>query len=335
MLQHCVQNTKEVSYYTLYAYFGENAPTGTDWITDDFLRKSLTHIGEKASLSDKEIEKFRQKFQFVPGMSFDELQQNVLTLICSTFSCSGSEAELYYYNNAIACMVELCARTDKNQRHITKRKFQSFINKKFFLFDIWQYELNGRQAYINTIKKRLKSAHALSDNKRRFLFISRELAEAPTDEIGLNTLLHNLVNQYSIVNKLYNSTLWTVIIDAQPIQLQETKAYLVQNGIYFNDGYEAVSFCGKYFNEMPLRYKKRTGEKISKTSHDIRLISANTFRDKFSYVIDTDKHPHVFINTTRSLHENQYFLDNPETGVYRLAALNNLADVNEILKRGR
>lgn len=232
-------------------------------------------------------------------------------------------------------MVELCSRTDEARRRITKRAFQSYINKKFFLFDIWQYELDGRQAYIKAIKERLKNANALSDNKRRFLFISRDLVENPTGEISLNTLVHNLVNQYSIVDKLYNSSLWTVVIDAQPTQMQETKSYLIQNGIYFNDGYEAVSFCGRYFNDMPLRYKKKTSDKISKTSHDVRLISAATFRDKLPYVIDTNKHPHVFINTTRNLQENQYFLDNPQIGVYHLAALANLADLNEVLKRGR
>lgn len=335
MLKHLIEGTREVSSYTLYAHFNENSPANTGWITDEFLRKALTHIDANATATDTQLASFKAKFHFITGMAFDELQRSVHTLLQSAFNCTAIDVELYYYNIAIAHMVEVSARTDINQRRIKKATFQTYINKKYFLFDIWQHELEGKQAYIKAIKKRLKSAKALADTKRRFLFISREMVNNPTAEISLNTLLNNLVNQYGIVGKLYNSALWTVIIDAEPTQIQETKAYLVKNGIYFNDGYEAVSFCGRYFNDMPITNKKRTSDKIAKTSHNLRLLSATTFRDKFAYVVDTDKYPHVFINTTRSLHNNQFFLDNPSIGVYRLAALDNLADLNEILKRAR
>lgn len=335
MLKHLVDNTTEVSDYTLYAYFGENSPVNSDWITDEFLRKALTHVDANASASDTQLNSFKSKFRFVAGASFDELHGNIHTLLQSAFNCTAADVELYYYNNAVTYVAKLSAQTDIHQRRIKKAGFQAHINHKPFLFDVWQRELKGKQAYIKAIRERLKSTNALSDTKRRFLFISRELVSNPTAEVTLNVLLHNLVNQYSIVGKLYNSVLWTVIIDATPAQLQDTKAYLVKNGVYFNDGYEAVAFCGKYFNDMPLKHKKRTGDKIAKTSHDLRLLSAPTFKDKFAYVVDTEKYPHVFINTTRSLHDNQFFLDKPDIGVYCLAALDNLADLNEIIKRGR
>ncbi len=335
MLKHLIGSTQAVSSYTLYAYFGENSPADDSWITDEFLRKALNNRDENATVSDEQIASFRAKFRFIAGASFDELSNQTHTALQTALNCRADEVEHYYHNNAVAHITEISARIDINQRRTTKAAFLSYINKKCFLFDLWHYELKGKQAYIKTIKARLKSNNALADIKRRFLFISRELVNAPTAEISLNTLLHNLVTQYGIVDKLYNSELWTVIIDAEPSHLQEVKTYLVKNSIYFNDGYEAVFFCGRYFNDMPLKNKRQTGNKILKTSHYLRLISAATFKEKLSYVVDTDKYPHTFINTTRSLHDNQFFLDNQSIGVYRIAALDNLADLNEIIKRGR
>lgn len=335
MLKHSIGGATDVSRYTLYAYFGQNSPTNIGWITDDFLRKALAHIDNNSTVSDSQLLSFKGKFHFISGVSFDELSRQIYTLLQTSLNCGANDAELYYHNNAVAHITEIAARTDINQRRTTKVAFLSYINRKFFLFDLWQHELKGKQIYIRSIKERLKSARALADTKRRFLFISRELVNAPTAEVSLNALLHNLVTQYGIIDKLYNSELWTVIIDAEPSHFQDIKTYLVKNGIYFNDGYEAVSFCGRYFNDMPIKHKKKTGDKVLKTSHALRLISATTFKEKLPYVVDIDKQPHVFINTTRSLHDNQFFLDNQDIGVYRLAALDNLADLNEILKRGR
>jgi len=298
--------------------------------------KALNNRDEKATASDEQLTSFRTKFRFVAGASFDELSDQIHNALQTALNCRADEVELYYHNNAVALITEIAARTDLKQRQTTKAAFLSHINGKNFLFDLWQHELKGKQAYIKTIKERLKRNNALADIKRRFLFISRELANAPTAEVSLNTLLHNLVTQYGIVDRLYNSELWTVIIDAEPSDLQAVKTYLVKRGIYFNDGYEAVSFCGRYFNDMPIINTKRPNhDKVKKTSHALRLISAATFKEKLDNVVDTNKHPHVFINTSRSLHDNQFFSDKKDISIYRLAALDTLAELNEILKRER
>jgi len=335
MLKHSIGNASTVSSYTLYAYFGENCPVDDCWITDEFLRKALNDRDGAAIATDAQLTSFREKFRFIAGASFDELSKQIHTDLQTTLGCRADEVELYYHNNAVAHITDIAARTDINQRRTTKVAFLSHINKRCFLFDLWQHELKGKKAYIKAIKERLKSDNALADIKRRFLFISRELVNTPTAEVTLNALLHNLVTQYGIVDKLYNSELWTVIIDAEPLYLQEVKTYLIKNKIYFNDGYETMPFCGRYFNDMPLKHKKRTGDKVLKTSHAVRIISATTFKEKLSDVVDTDKYPHVFINTTRSVHDNRFFLDNQNVGIYRLAALDTLADLNEILKRRR
>jgi hypothetical protein len=336
MLKHSIESAPVVSSYTLYAYFRENSPADESWITDEFLRKALNNRDEKATASDEQLTSFRTKFRFVAGASFDELSDQIHNALQTALNCRADEVELYYHNNAVALITEIAARTDLKQRQTTKAAFLSHINGKNFLFDLWQHELKGKQAYIKTIKERLKRNNALADIKRRFLFISRELANAPTAEVSLNTLLHNLVTQYGIVDRLYNSELWTVIIDAEPSDLQAVKTYLVKRGIYFNDGYEAVSFCGRYFNDMPIINTKRPNhDKVKKTSHALRLISAATFKEKLDNVVDTNKHPHVFINTSRSLHDNQFFSDKKDISIYRLAALDTLAELNEILKRER
>lgn len=334
MLKHSIENESRVSIYTIYAYFRENSPETRDWITNNFLQKALEHVDQKITASDQEIESFKRKLQFKVGMKYKLLEEDVKTKLQSVFNCSTEDVELYYCNNAIAHIVKLATQSDINKRCIKKCDFKKAIDKKNFLFDIWQYQLKGKKAYINTIKKQMRSTTALANTKRKFPFISRELAKNITPEMNLNIFLHNLITQYNIVGKLYNSELWTVIIDGNSSLINKAKIYLIENEIYFNDGYESLSFCGEYFNTMPIKNKNK-GDKIKITSHHVRLISAKTFKENTRFIIDSNKQPHIFIDTTRDLKENQKIFDNLNTGFYHLSALNSLEELNEILKSGR
>lgn len=335
MIKHFIETNPTSLVYTLYAYFDEYPYSNTEWLNDSFLRKALNHVSLTATLSDSQVNSFKSQFRFISGSSFEDLKATISKLLQTEFACSLTEVELYYYNNAVAYIAELSTNTNINNRRIKKKEFFLRINKKLFLFDTWQYQLNGSKAYIKTVRKQLHDSQIFLNTKRRYLFISKELVNSSTANMNIHILLQNLVNQYGIKGQLYNSKLWTVIVDTDRATLKTIKASLIKNNIYFNDGYEEIHFCPKYFNEMPITTKKRTTDNIENSSHDLKLIAASTFRDKFADIVSDSNYPHVIINTERNENINQLFLDKEETGIYHISTISDLSELNEILKKGK
>lgn len=333
MIKHYLDNPTASIFYRLYAYFGENLPAGNAWITNDIMTKALANVFPGTTVTTNQLTIFLSRFEFIGGLQFDHLAKQIKSSLRTEFSCSQNDVDFYYYNNAIAYITELAANTNALARVVTKRSFKDYINKKIYLFDNWQRDLAGQKVYLKNIKDRLRATGALNDNKRRFVFIPQELLDPNNPEFALQQFLHNLVNEYPLVGKLYTTTPWTIVVQLPQPKLQAVKAYLVKNGIYYNDGYEDIAFSGRYFNDMPIINTKGKSDKIDKVSHVLRLISADTLKAKIANVTDTDKHPHTFINASRTLHDNQYFLDNEDIAMYRLTALKSLSELAEILKK--
>lgn len=322
--------------YKLFAHFGENAPQDDFWINNDFLNKALSKLDNPPAASDAQLAAFKSHFQFLVGVSFDAQQENIKNLLQSEFSCTKSEAENYYYNNAVTFIAEISANADATARKLSRVTFKSAINEKSALFDIWQRELQGKKAYIKLIRNKLIASNVLKNNvKRRFLLLSKNFIENAETDLSTEQFIVDLANDYPLKGQLYNTEAWTIIVEAALDKIKSIKGFLIDNGIHYNDGYENISFSKRYFNDMPVKTSSTNNTKILRVSHSLRLISADTFKSNMIDVLDdNNKMPHAFINMSRSMKENQYFLGS-SVSVFRLSAVQDFVELLEILKKGR
>jgi hypothetical protein len=336
MITDYMVNQDDPSTYKLYAHFGESAPQDDLWVNNEFMRKALSKIKNAPTASDAQLAAFKSQFQFLAGISFDAQQEKIKSLLQSEFSCTKSEAEGYYYNNAVTYIAEKSANSDAIARRLNKATFKSAINEKSALFDIWQRELKGKKEYIKLIRDRLTASHILTnDVKRRFLLLSKDFVDGAEAHLSAEQFLVDLLTNYPLKGKLYNTQQWTIIIDAPKQKLDAIKKHLVDNDVYYNDGYESISFSKRYFNDMPVMNTKETTRKITKISHMVRIVSLETFKQRMLDVLDDNQNmPHAFINMGRSMTENQYFLGS-SVSVFRLSAVQDFVELLEILKKGR
>jgi hypothetical protein len=332
MVKHYLENPTELIRYRLYAHFGKTQQLleKKEWISVEFLERALSKAKPQISAEKKKLIEFLEYFEFIPGLSFDSLEEKIKSLLAKEFSWSLEDVNNYYHNNAIAFIANIAIQKDITDRTVTKKQFKSSIDKKDYLFDSWQKKRHGTKNYIHNIRTRLKSEKALTNIKKRFLLISQELLNPVLSGIKITNFLCNLIEQYPLKGALYNTQPWTIIMDQPKDHLRELKANLIKNGIYYNDGYEEIFFCKKYFDEMPIIYTDKTN-KITKASYFIKIISKNTFVEKLENTNLINSTPHIFIHASTTYPSNQYYLNNDNVTVYNLSALDNLTQLTEIL----
>jgi hypothetical protein len=78
--------------------------------------------------------------------------------------------------------------------------------------------------------------------------------------------------------KLSSAKPWTVAYDAPAADVLKLKRRLLDLGVAYHDGFEAVQFSPAMFNREPRINTYRSSQKIKGTSYDIRLVSAATYR---------------------------------------------------------
>jgi hypothetical protein len=331
MIKHFLNSQSKTKYW-LYAHFGKNPPKDADWITIGFLRKALSAISSTISVQDKQLTDFLRQFEFIHGDKFEIIESKVKTSLRDALSCSNNDVEYYYYNNAINYIAELSTQNDINRRSINKKDFLNKINQKRLLFDAWLKEIKGKNEYIKLIRNQLETGKALSEIKNRYIFISKELFLKNNSENQLKNFLLNLTSEYPLIGELYNSKPWTVIVGVDKQQLYNIKKYLIENNIYYNDGYEDISFSSDYFNKMPVINSEKNN-KINNASYTLRLISEATFKKQLTEISSQKCKPNTFINVSPSLKSNQIFVDDESILTYTISALDNISDLSTILKR--
>ena len=332
MIKHFLSSQSEVKYW-LYAHFGQKPPSGTNWITLDFLRTALKKVSPSVTVSDDQLNMFSSKFEFVLGDKFEDLELKAKTELSKELSCKISDVDYYYYNNAIAYIAKISTERDITQRVINKKLFLSHINKKIHLFDSWLKELKGKNEYIKHIRNQLKNG-ALNNTKRKFIFISKSILCKVNWESQLKNFLMDLINEYPLIGELHNTKIWTVVVQMEKDEFSVIKKYLIKNNVFYNDGYEDILFSSYYFNSMPIINSKKD-DKVDKTSHSLRLITKETFEKELKNIISHNQQPNTYINLSSNFDDNQFFVNDGSVVTYTLTAIDNLSDLSAILKRGK
>jgi hypothetical protein len=284
--------------FVLYAHFGGSSEKALDFSVTG-LKAILTHktgkgtttkihrIHEDLSVSDLELEAFSRCFALKHGDSFEIQRKALLALIVKSFSVSSSEASEFIYGKALSLVLELATSPSSSDRVVTKSELIAKIYTASSAFTSpWLVRLMGREKAALFVAKSIKKLKLFTSTKQRTLVIDYASKGGGDALISLGGFIKELVDSsYSHSKSLYDAVPWTIIVDCSTKDLIQVKAYLLDNDVIFNDGYEHVRFTPRIFNENPVATRKAT--KSAKASDYLGLAS---FRCRLASLETSGKH---------------------------------------------
>lgn len=305
MLDHFINPATPSNYnYILYAHFENEKPGSEPKIDLSRLKDILTftkkkiekHYGTEKGISDLQLNAFIKQFKLVFGKEFYTQQREVISKLKGKFNCSDFEADTLYYNNSLRLIIDKAIKKNVNQRVITKGDFLKGIDCSKKLFNEWFIKLRSKKECLTLTAQNLKSTRALDPIKTKFIVIGEEILDADNSSLPIQPFIEDLINKYYRINSaLRDAKPLTIILDCKESTLTSLKKSLIIREIFFNDGYEDISFSTTYFNREPVVNTTSNGTKIAKSSYYFRLISLSTLLANSSTITE----PKVFLNFTK------------------------------------
>ena len=318
MLEHFVNPTTSNDYkYVLYAHFENEIPGNEPNIDLNKLKEILTYTENKVvkhyhtdnGITDAKLSAFITQFKLIFGKKFNTQQQEVIQKLKAKFSCSEFEADTLYYNNALRIVIDKAIKKNVSQRILSRADFVNGIDCSKKLFNEWFIRLRSKKEYLKLAAQGLKSTRALEPTRTKMIVIGKEILLADNTELPIEVFIENIVAKfYKLNSTLRSSKPLTISLDCDSPTLSIIKKLLIDNEIAFNDGYESISFSSHHFNKEPVINTTANGQKISKSSYSVKIIS----RDCLIANITTIQQPNVLLNFSKddlpnSFTNGQYF----------------------------
>lgn len=333
MLDHFVNPTTPSNLqYILYAHF-ENEITGNEPTIDlqklkEILKYSENNIEKhyeiEKGITDEQLDSFLSQFKLIFGTEFYLQQKQVSDKLKTVFNCSDFEADTYFYNNALRVIIDKSINHDISQRQISRNDFISAIDCRRKLFNQWYINLRSKKEYLKQIEQNLKSTTILNPAKTKIIIIDNHILSANNSKLPFQLLIENLIAKYyKINNSLRDAKPLSIVLDCDSFQLQDYKRQLICNEIVFNDGFEHINFSSSIYNKEPIINTTKNGNKISKTSYLIKLISKDTLINNASTILP----PSILINFSNNDMPNIF----PDTQLFDFKYLETLKDINQVL----
>jgi hypothetical protein len=284
--------TRQDLNYRLYIYCGQGGDV-LPALTLDQLKECLTLRKRDGTIvqyydeiSEDELVSFTTRLNIVEGVEFQENRAQVYKLLQQAMSCTPEDSRELYYANALSQIYDRAILREINQRKITKVELLKQINTKTALYTRWHIETIGIEKYIAMSKRRLNGSSFFDPKFARCLLIKHSATFAVADYLSIANALAR--DQYG-VGKLMTAKPWTIIIDGSPDVISGIKQGLIDREVMFNDGYESIKFSVPLFDKWPVVNSRGRGSTIGKTSYDVRLISAATFKGNCSAINAFDR----------------------------------------------
>lgn len=290
------------NFFTYKKYKKEDVNGVKKKVLDEVILKH-----EELSLSDEDILDFISLVKIdINGISFDDLQNKVLSQIGVFFNCPQVMAD-YYYNNSLAVIRSLATQPLAKNRKITKSDFIKRISgtdKK--IFNAWYFKIRGVQKYNKNIKQQIFKDNRNSDYFRIFLiesegFEKKELLNFLIEfsKKWSNPDSNRVVEKFcpSIYLHNYNSD-----------DLVEIKSLLISNNILIEDGhyYNQAKFNPRLFVRTPTHNKcnYRVNLKIINNLEDLDEILKESTSYKTIFQFYREK---PFFSNSNVMHNDIYF----------------------------
>lgn len=281
------QKRKTLIKYHLYIYC-QNSVTLPDKFTcpelQEVLRwktrnpKATRDYQKENSITDVALYQFAECLSLRAGSSFEQQQLEVLQAIQDQYKCDRLQAELYFYNNALAKVISLASENAAIKRTISKQEFLSDTNQSEILFNAWYIQFKGKTEYAKLLKHRLKNLNSLLLVKSKGIFWDVQQVPFEMPQLNFVAFVVNLNAKYfSAGKKHHRNPPWTIFVKASQSVLKDIKTNLLKKEIWFNDGMESLYFSANLFNEKPVVEITRN-EKLNRASFLLKLVSADTLK---------------------------------------------------------
>jgi hypothetical protein len=321
MLLH-QQHATAPRQYLIYLHCKENTPQTT--LTTDALKSILTYTEQGArhvfhdehGITDHDLDRFLQFLTIEPAKAFEEQRREVLRTITTALSCTLIEAEDFYYPRALDLIFTTATKPTQQERTISPASFLVGTRTRDILFTIWHHDLLDKERTTTYHKKLLKQTRALLPTNQRLLLLTDATINRDT-AYTLHTLITTLTNHaYRLGHALYNAKPWTVAADLTPAGLDTLKRSLLNDGIAYNDGHEALGFFPPHFTKDPIINRTTTKhgkptDRISAASYTVRLVSTTTLRMHATTIpldvlITTDNNPITGLPAQQTIHIGEH-----------------------------
>jgi hypothetical protein len=264
--------------YRLFGYY-QNQPAAPAIALSDL--KAI--LGSDYKAADAKAQTFLDKHLVLDfGVSFDQLRKSVHDALCKRLSCTKTECDLYFFNNALVEVYRLARQPTKPGRTTTRSSFLTAINSKHVLLPHWLALLQGIKEYAKHVGQEITSRNALAPYNYKWLFIGDSFTASVQD---LTALCLRLVEKYFKIGKhLRDAKPFTVVLASDKQTLTDLKRALLKKECSFNDGFEYIGFEPWAFNReslinvKPTKGSKAATDYIGDASYCLRLIGFDTYK---------------------------------------------------------
>ena len=333
MLDHCRIDTGKPINYILYAHFEEEIG-GTEKIIDlSTLKEVLTYKEKKIqkcyytdnTITDTQLNAFLARFKLVFGKKFEDQQSEVVKKLKVHFNCTEFQADTFYYNNALRKIIDTSIIGDMNLRRLSKGQFITSIDTGQKVFNEWYIRIRSKKAYLQEVAKVVKTTQSNRPSRSKQIIIGADVLNGDNSELTLTSFIENLIHKYYNTGaSLRDAKPITLILELNDADQTKLKEDLIKNEIPFNDGHEHIFFSSTMFNQEPIINTNKAGNKISKSSFHIRLISLSKFIGK----MDEINTPKVVIHCSKN---NCPYEKSTDYALFDIKHCENLKDILTIL----
>jgi len=282
LADHVGRPGTKLSYYKLYAFFGDDSGTSEFLKGTEFFERILEQLVKDGKVPTstgvkKTALAFKKIFSLEIGEAFDVLESKIKSQLKSKFSASDSEVESFLFPLGIEKIFSIALNPSLAERRVTKAEFfNAFRENRSRLYGVWQRQKLGIAKFINSTKDILSAG--MKQNRKRLIYVDVTALEVDETGYEIESLIHDIAQMYSPIGKLKDVVPITIVISAPAKTLGSIKRKLISENIFFNDGYEEIEFSPYYFeNGYIFNVKAPNGNKVKSSSFSVRLISAQTY----------------------------------------------------------
>ncbi|MDN7683006.1 DUF4297 family anti-phage-associated protein [Burkholderia cenocepacia] len=243
--------TNQIYRYRLYGHYKSGQHKLAQPLTDEFLKEHfLTYTREKVEykvheelkMTAPQLKAFLDLLDIdVNALSYEEQQKNLVNLLVSGIpGCSTTDAEIFYYPNAINVIQSLAVEADEAQRRITRERFLKEVDRKEIIFHSWLKQKFGADYYAKLIRRKYFKFNSTKIPKASRIFVID--MEDEYDVLKAVRMLVSLGDFFSHRELARTPPQdrfcpYVLLRGAAPSEVLELKRSLWNQGVKFSDGY--------------------------------------------------------------------------------------------------
>jgi hypothetical protein len=237
--------------YQLYGHYksGQHKlvlPLSEAFLKENFLtykREKIEYkVHEELSITPAQFASFHGLLDInLNALSYEDQQKRIIQLLITEVTgCTDTDAETFYYPNAINVIQSLAVEDDEEKRKISRVRFLNAINRKEMIFSVWLQQKFGADYYAKMIRRKLFKFKMTKTPKASRIFVIDMEDEHEVDKTtGMIIKLGEFFSHKELVRTPPQDRFcpYVLLRGLSPIELIELKENLWKQGLLFSEGY--------------------------------------------------------------------------------------------------